>query len=292
MNLRKIRTKHGLRQLDVAAVLNVSPGAIANYEQGVRTPNLLTLIKLVDFFHISLDYLAGRNKGSLQNGAQVVGLTTEPVVELSKAARQCLDAMIEADVVTAEAAINREIQHGFSIQNVYMQILQPVLYEVGRLWETDELDVYQEHVISELTLKVMSRLMSRVGPPKEGPVFIGLAVGGEQHYIGIRMITDLLTLERWKTINLGINLPTSSILKVIRDCCADVVGISATMAYNLNAVANLIQAIRSSTLCSNVVILVGGIPFNQDPQLWRNVGADDCALDGVEAVRLLQKQFG
>lgn len=39
--------------------MNVSQSTISAYEVGERMPDLETLIAIADFFHVSLDYLAG-----------------------------------------------------------------------------------------------------------------------------------------------------------------------------------------------------------------------------------------
>lgn len=58
--LKHLRIRKGLRQKDLAAILNVSPSTISNYENGVHSPDLDTLCKLSNFYGVSLDYLLGR----------------------------------------------------------------------------------------------------------------------------------------------------------------------------------------------------------------------------------------
>lgn len=48
-----------LNQEGLAVKLNVSQSTISAYEVGERMPDLETLIAIADFFHVSLDYLAG-----------------------------------------------------------------------------------------------------------------------------------------------------------------------------------------------------------------------------------------
>ena len=58
--LKRIRLKMNLTQKDVAEILGITRTAYANYEQGLREPDLLTLWKIADFFDVSVDYLLGR----------------------------------------------------------------------------------------------------------------------------------------------------------------------------------------------------------------------------------------
>lgn len=57
IGLRTIRKKKGYSQLKVAMDLNISREAISYYENGLRCPNLETLLKLSDYFNVSIHYL-------------------------------------------------------------------------------------------------------------------------------------------------------------------------------------------------------------------------------------------
>ena len=60
MNLKEIRERLGLTQTEVAKSLNISRSTYTNYECGHCDPNISTLIKLADFFNISIDELVER----------------------------------------------------------------------------------------------------------------------------------------------------------------------------------------------------------------------------------------
>lgn len=60
--LKELRKSRGLKQKDLAAVLQVSPQSIGYYENLVNKPDPETLIKIADYFNVSVDYLLGRNE--------------------------------------------------------------------------------------------------------------------------------------------------------------------------------------------------------------------------------------
>ncbi len=60
MKLREIRKKHGISQLKLALELNTSQNTISRYETGEREPGIAELIKIADYFNVSIDYLVGR----------------------------------------------------------------------------------------------------------------------------------------------------------------------------------------------------------------------------------------
>lgn len=60
--LANLRKERGLAQKELAALLNLSIGTISNYENGVHSPDLNTLCRLAEFYHVTTDYLLGRTE--------------------------------------------------------------------------------------------------------------------------------------------------------------------------------------------------------------------------------------
>ncbi len=59
--IRFLRTKNSLKQEELAKVLQVSQSSLSGYENGRFEPDSKTLLKLADYFHVSTDFLLGRN---------------------------------------------------------------------------------------------------------------------------------------------------------------------------------------------------------------------------------------
>lgn len=57
MRLKQIRQTTGKSQLQVAKELNISQQNICRYENNQIEPDIQTLIKLADYFHVTIDYL-------------------------------------------------------------------------------------------------------------------------------------------------------------------------------------------------------------------------------------------
>ena len=60
MRLRELRKAKGISQLKLALDLNTSQNTISRYETGEREPGLVELIKIADYFNVSVDYLLER----------------------------------------------------------------------------------------------------------------------------------------------------------------------------------------------------------------------------------------
>ncbi|MDE5605563.1 MAG: helix-turn-helix domain-containing protein [Eubacterium sp.] len=59
-NLKNLRVDRDIKQKDVAKVLNVSQNTYSQYETGVIALTAEVLIKLSDFYGVSIDYLLDR----------------------------------------------------------------------------------------------------------------------------------------------------------------------------------------------------------------------------------------
>ena len=59
--LLQLKQERKLLQKDVAASIGLSLRGYQYYEKGQKEPTLSVLIRLADFFDVSLDYLVGRS---------------------------------------------------------------------------------------------------------------------------------------------------------------------------------------------------------------------------------------
>jgi len=60
VRLKMLRKKLGISQLKLAMDLDMNQNSISRYENGERQADYATLIKLADYFNVSLDYLLER----------------------------------------------------------------------------------------------------------------------------------------------------------------------------------------------------------------------------------------
>lgn len=59
-NLRNLREDRDIRQREIAAYLNVSQNTYSQYETGIISLTAEVLIKLADYYQVSVDYLLDR----------------------------------------------------------------------------------------------------------------------------------------------------------------------------------------------------------------------------------------
>lgn len=68
--LKELRKGRGLTQTQFAQKFNVSNGAVGMWETGKREPDIDTINRLANFFHVSIDYLLG--KSNFRNAHEMI----------------------------------------------------------------------------------------------------------------------------------------------------------------------------------------------------------------------------
>ena len=196
--------------------------------------------------------------------------------------RELLATLLRADRRRATDLILGAADDGIPIEELYLEVFQPCLYEVGRLWQTGQASVAQEHLVSAAVQLAMAQLYPRLfTTPRIGCSVVVASVGGELHEIGGRMVADIFELHGWDSHFTGANTPSASVARMVADVAPQAIAISATLPSHVWSVEEAIREIRA---VSSAPILVGGRPFNQVPDLWQVVAADATARDAVTAV--------
>lgn len=62
--LKELRKQKGLTLVELGKEVNLANNTLSQYERGIREPSIQVLIKLADFFNVSVDYLVGREPKS------------------------------------------------------------------------------------------------------------------------------------------------------------------------------------------------------------------------------------
>lgn len=204
-----------------------------------------------------------------------------------------LVAILRGNRREAVAVLDRAGEAGMDTPTVYMEVLQPALWEVGRLWQANEISVADEHLATAITQAAMARLFDAALqlPASSTPTLIAACADIERHEIGLRMVCDLLELAGWNTTYLGATVPIDSLVDLVRRRRPDVVALSASLPPHLPRLRAMVEAVKRDTGGEPPLVLVGGRPFLEHPGLALRLGADLTAPSALEAAELLRERF-
>ena len=216
-----------------------------------------------------------------------------PHGDFSQLAHRYLEALLRGDRRIASRLVLDAVALGMSVKDVYLGVFQVCQHEIGRLWQTNQISVAQEHFCTAASQLIMSQLFPHIfASERRGLKVVATAVAGDLHAIGARMVADFFEMDGWQTYYLGSNCPHADVIACLAEHRPHILVVSATISFHLDAVAALIRAVRMRSDLAAVKILVGGRAFNRDSTLWRKLGADGWAGNAQQAIVLARRLRG
>jgi MerR family transcriptional regulator, light-induced transcriptional regulator len=180
---------------------------------------------------------------------------TRPVLESIEA--RYLEAAVKGDAAAAAFAIDEGLRQGWKAVDLLLGVIGPSQERIGQLWQGGHANVAQEHLGTQIALQQMDRLRQEARPKARlGASAIVTTAEGEEHWLGARMVTDLLVWEGWDALFLGSGLPAVDLVEFVLQRKPDLVVLSVTMTENLGRVEKALAALRA--LENPPKVLVGG----------------------------------
>ena len=188
----------------------------------------------------------------------------------------------EALVIARQA-----LREGHATTDVYTHLFQDGLYDIGRRWERGEITVAQEHMATATVQYVIAQIYSELplAVHSRGRAVV-TGVAGEFHQVGANIVADMLEADGWNVRFLGTNMPHRGIVAAVGDGEIDLLGISATMLFNLPHVRALVLEVREKLGARAPRIVVGGSAFRLCDSFCAELGVEGPAADLRAAVQL------
>ncbi len=200
-------------------------------------------------------------------------------------ARQYLTHLLKGERNLAGDLIDELVNMGVTVAEIYEHVFQVTQYEVGALWQKNEITVAHEHYCTAATQLIMSRLYPIIfSNKKNGRKLIACSVASELHEIGIRMVSDFFEMDGWDTYYMGSNMPELHLLNSIQEHDANLLAISVTMPIHISRAESIIRKVRANPDFGHLKIMAGGYPFSIVPGLAEIIGADATALNARLAI--------
>jgi excisionase family DNA binding protein len=116
--------------------------------------------------------------------------------------------LVESDANAAFEVLRSAIDSGAGMEEVYLDILSPVLAQIGASWARGEIDISVEHRATAVATRLVGQLSQRCvrRGRHRGNVLIG-GPAGERHSLALAMLGDLLRLHGWDVSDLGADTP-------------------------------------------------------------------------------------
>ncbi|GAB6842047.1 methanogenic corrinoid protein MtbC1 [Methylorubrum rhodinum] len=210
-------------------------------------------------------------------------LDTEVVAEFT-------DLVLEQDVAALVAAFKALMEKGYSVDDLFLDLLAPSAALLGRLWDEDLCDFIEVTAgLARLQfLLSMFRTDGNIAPFDEKRRVLLMGAPGEQHTFGMAIVEQFLRKAGWNVVS-GLACNAEQIAELVGSKWFGVVGLTLSRESHLNQLAASICAVRRASCNPSIGVMVGGPVFLEHPEFVRQVGADASAVDAPTAVLLAQR---
>lgn len=154
----------------------------------------------------------------------------------------------------SEAMQQRLARQG--LQRLVQDTVAPLTSKVGTAWEQGRIEIFEEHLFTELIKRVLRPAISAVPGGREPRVLL-TSLPGEPHALGLLMVEAVLAPEVAHCIPLGTQMPLLEIAEAAVAHHADVVALSFSAAFPSRQIPSLLQQLRS-VLGRTVELWAGG----------------------------------
>jgi methanogenic corrinoid protein MtbC1 len=194
-------------------------------------------------------------------------LDTPPAIgrPLADLARGLEQALLNADGRTADTLLGEAFSL-YSVEEVALRLVQPVLVEVGARWASGELTVAGEHYISQYVLRKALALFSAYDRPHGRHLVLACCAPGEWHEIGLLLVSVFLLRRGHRVIYLGPNLPVDTLTAAVEWIRPDLVCLSATLPETAQQLIDEIGPLVASGKLTTPLGF-GGQAISQNPTL-------------------------
>jgi DNA-binding transcriptional MerR regulator len=147
----------------------------------------------------------------------------------------------------------------FGLGRFVTEVVSPLNTAVGDAWIRGQLEIFEEHLYTEVIQGVLRRALAELPPPVgDGrPGVLLSTLPGEPHGLGLLMAEAILALEGCRCISLGTQTPLWDIALAARACAVDIVALGFTGCINPNQVVANLTELRSK-LPSSITVWAGG----------------------------------
>jgi methylmalonyl-CoA mutase cobalamin-binding subunit len=132
----------------------------------------------------------------------------------------------------------------------------PLSARVGVEWEQGRLQVFEEHLFTELTERVLRQALAAV-PGGQRPRVLLTSVPNERHALGLLMAEAIFTLEGAQCVPLGTQTPLPDIARAAAAHRADIVALSFSAAFPRRRIPGVLGELRTA-LTAATDLWIGG----------------------------------
>ncbi len=166
------------------------------------------------------------------------------------------------------------------------------MYEVGYMWQYNEINVAKEHLATALTGEILDIFLhSPLENDTKKPLALLSTVGDESHNLGLKIIGKFLESLGFDAKSLGNKISDKELIASVYELKPSLVLLSVTLITNLAHLQDIVNELKSDSKIFGGFIVVGGQALYNEEGVIHIHGADFCSKSLDELKTFLQEHM-
>ncbi|MCP5049713.1 MAG: cobalamin-binding protein, partial [bacterium] len=137
-------------------------------------------------------------------------------------------------------------------------------------------------------MELLKPLLIKDGVPTKGKVVMG-TVQGDMHDIGKNLVGIMLKGAGYEVVDLGTDVPPQRFIDTAIAENSTLIGLSALLTTTMPVMKEVVDLLKAQDPERKIKIIIGGAPVSRG--YADEIGADDYAFDGLNAVERIDRLF-
>ncbi|MHC1708876.1 MAG: B12-binding domain-containing protein [Methanomassiliicoccales archaeon] len=192
-------------------------------------------------------------------------------------------ALLASERTVAEELLS-SLQDRVSPTEVAEKIISPALERIGEMWDSGDASLTQVYMASRICEDYLDTIMPTECPLRISLPKMAIASLDDHHTLGKRLVYAAIRAKGYELSDLG-TMGASDMASRTKDGEYRILLVSTLMLRSALQIKEL--KVNLDRMGWKPILIVGGAPFNLDPTLWSEVGADVGGKDSSDALRIL-----
>jgi DNA-binding transcriptional MerR regulator/methylmalonyl-CoA mutase cobalamin-binding subunit len=163
------------------------------------------------------------------------------------------------------AALKRQLQNQ-GLKLFVQDTIAPFSTAVGSAWSRGEIQIYEEHLFSDIATVMLRQALDALDTPDGRPRLLLTTLPGEPHTLGLLMAACLFTLQGAHCIYLGAETPGGDIAQAARTHDVDAIALSFSSAFPARQFAPALSGLRQ-LIPAKIDIVAGGTGIHRQKKM-------------------------
>lgn len=182
------------------------------------------------------------------------------------ASQQLTEALQSGDTRGASSLLQSLYRKGMPIEELADCVIAPAMHCIGHAWETERIDVFEEHRATQVCVGALHELRALVEQSTlaTAPVAVGGAPEGDHYLLPSLLVQMTLASLGWKAVNLGPHTPIASFQRALNELQPRLMWMSFSYLPDPEKFLNESREFFEQAHTQGVAVVVGGLALSAE----------------------------